>query len=67
MKEEITILISQNKNEYNQIIVLSYSEFIIKAPNFKYKIDIDSDSILFDELKQTLQYFTKDKGKLIVL
>lgn len=48
-------------------IVLSHSEFIIKAPNFKYKIGIDSDSILFDELKQALQYFTKDKGKLIVL
>ena len=48
-------------------IVLSHSEFIIKAPNFKYEIGIDSDSILFDELKQALQYFTKDKGKLIVL
>lgn len=47
-------------------IVLSHSEFKIKAPNFKYEIGIDSDSISFDELKQALQYFTKDKGKLIV-
>lgn len=48
-------------------IVLSHSEFMIETPNLKYKIGIKTDSNLFNELKQALQYFTKYKGKLTVL
>lgn len=48
-------------------ILLTDSEFMIKAPNFKYKIGIKADSNLFNDLKQALQYFTKYKGKLTVL